>query len=74
MKIRSKPLISELKTFIAHGTSYAAKIGETDDLVTSSLLIIRILQQLSDYNYDLDQHIRDHDEIIEPLPFFAVLG
>jgi hypothetical protein len=74
LTIKSRSLITELKSFVASGGSYAAKIGETDDLVTSSLLIIRILQQLSDYNYDLDQHIRDHDEIIEPLPFFAVLG
>jgi hypothetical protein len=43
-------------------------------LVTSSLLVIRILQQLSSFDYSLDQHIRDHDEVIEPLPFFAVLG
>ena len=74
MTVNSRSLVSELKNFVALGGSYQAKIGETDDLVTSSLLIVRILQQLSDFNYDLDQHIRDHDEIIEPLPFYAVLG
>jgi hypothetical protein len=74
LTINSRSLVSELKNFVALGGSYEAKTGETDDLVTSSLLIVRILQQLSEYNYDLDQHIRDHDEIIEPLPFFAVLS
>ena len=42
MTIRSKNLISELKTFIAKNTSYAAKQGETDDLVSATLLMIRI--------------------------------
>ena len=74
MTVNSRSLVSELKNFVALGGSYQAKIGETDDLVTSSLLVVRIIQQLSDFNYDLDQHIRDHDEIIEPLPFYAVFG
>ena len=74
MTINSRSLVSELKSFVALGGSYEAKIGETDDLVTSSLLVVRILQQLSSFDYNLDQHIRDHDEIIEPMPFFAVLG
>lgn len=74
MKVNSKSLVSELKTFIASGGSYAAKIGDTDDLVMATLLVVRILQQLSDYHFDLENQIKDHDEYIEPLPFFAVLG
>jgi cell division protein ZapA (FtsZ GTPase activity inhibitor) len=71
MKIHSFGLISELKAFVAHGGSYAAKIGDTDDLVMATLLVVRMLQVLSDYHYNLEEHIRDHDEIIQPLPFFA---
>ncbi len=74
MTIHSFGLISELKAFVASGGSYAAKIGDTDDLVMSTLLTVRMLQQLSDFNYALDEHIRDHDNIIEPLPFFAVFA
>jgi len=74
MKIYSRPLISELKTFVAHGGSYAAKVGEHDDLVMSSLLAVRIMTLLADYHGDLEAQIRDHDEIVLPLPFFAVLG
>ena len=74
LQVNSRSLISELKTFIASGGSYAAKIGDTDDLVMSTLLVIRMLQQLGDYHYDLESHIRDHDEFIAPLPFFAVLN
>lgn len=74
MKVHSHSLISELKAFIASGGSYEAKVGETDDLVMASLLVVRILQQLSDYHFDLETQIRDHDEFIAPLPFFAVLS
>jgi len=74
LQINSRSLISELKTFIASGGSYAAKIGDTDDLVMSTLLVVRMLQQLGDYHYELESHMRDHDEFIAPLPFFAVLN
>jgi cell division protein ZapA (FtsZ GTPase activity inhibitor) len=74
MTVNSRSLISELKAFIAHGGSFAAKVGDTDDLIMASLLVTRMLQQLTDYHYDLESHIRDHDEYIAPLPFFAVLG
>jgi len=75
MKIRSAPLISELKNFVAHGTSYAAKPGETDDLVMSTILAVRMMQQLQNYHTEMDQQIRDHgDTVIEPLPFISLLG
>jgi cell division protein ZapA (FtsZ GTPase activity inhibitor) len=74
MKIHSYSLISELKAFIASGGSYAAKIGDTDDLVMASLLVTRMLQLLSDFHYDLEAQVRDHDEIIQPLPFHAIIS
>lgn len=74
IKVNSRSLVSELKTFVATDGSYKAKIGETDDLVMASLLVVRMLQHLSDYHVDLETQIRDHDEYIAPLPFFAVLN
>ena len=74
MTVNSRSLISELKAFVAHGGSYAAKIGDTDDLIMASLLVTRMLQQLSDFHFDLESQIRDHDEFIAPLPFFAVIS
>ena len=74
MTINSRSLVSELKSFIASGGSYAAKVGETDDLVMASLLTIRMMQELSDYHYNLEEQIRDHEEYLEPLPFFAVIS
>jgi hypothetical protein len=74
MKINSAPLISELKTFVAHGTSYAAKPGETDDLVMASLLAVRMLQMLQSYHSELDNHLKDHsDNFIEPMPFISIM-
>ena len=74
MKIYSKSLITELKSFIAHGGSYAAKQGETDDLVMANLLIIRMLMVLQTYHAELDAHLKDHsDNIIEPFPFIALM-
>jgi hypothetical protein len=73
MKIRSRSLVSELKTFVAHGTSYAAKIGETDDLVMATILVVRMLQILQSYHGELDSQIRDHgDTVIEPMPFISI--
>jgi len=75
MHIRSKSLISEFKTFIATGNSFAAKVGETDDLVMSTILVVRILQQLQSYHKELDGQLTDHtDIVIEPMPFISIMG
>jgi hypothetical protein len=75
MKINSKSLVSELKNFVAHGISYAAKSGETDDLVMSTLLVVRMLMMLQSYHPELDSYIKDHgDSMIEPLPFIAIFN
>jgi hypothetical protein len=74
MKINSAPLVGELKNFVATGASYAAKPGETDDLVMSTLLVVRMMQLLQSYHPDLDEHMRDHqDRMIEPLPFVMTM-
>jgi hypothetical protein len=73
MTVCSKNLISELKTFVANGGSYAAKPGETDDLVMSLLLVIRMAQLLQTYDANLDTAMRDGvDQIIEPMPFILL--
>jgi hypothetical protein len=75
MRVHSASLISECKTFVASGTSYAAKVGETDDLVMATLLVVRMLQVLQEYHKELDDRMRDHGEnMIEPLPFVMTMG
>jgi cell division protein ZapA (FtsZ GTPase activity inhibitor) len=74
MKLYSRSLISELKTFVALGGSYSAKIGETDDLVMATLLAVRMMQELQQYHQELDKQLRDHgDVIIPPMPFIATM-
>jgi hypothetical protein len=74
MKIRSASLVSELKTFVASGAGFAAKQGETDDLVMATVLNIRMLQLLQTYDTGIDNQMRDHgDVIISPMPFISVM-
>jgi len=74
LTVNSRSLISELKAFVAHGGSYAAKVGDTDDLIMASLLSVRMIQELGSYHFELDSYVKDHEEFIAPLPFFAVLS
>jgi hypothetical protein len=72
MKIRSTALISELKTFVAHGVSFAAKPGETDDLVMATVLIVRMMQLLQTFHTEMDTQMRDHGDMLEPpMPFIS---
>ena len=74
LEIGSRSLVSELKTFVASGVGYAAKPGETDDLIMAALLVVRMLKVLQDYHPDLDTQMRDHQEtMIAPLPFVMTL-
>jgi hypothetical protein len=74
MKINSIPLVSELKTFVAHGLSYAAKPGETDDLVMATILAVRMMQLLMTYHPVMDTQMRDFGEsITPPLPFISTM-
>jgi hypothetical protein len=73
MTLASKNLISELKTFVAVGTSFKAKQGETDDLVMAAMLVTRMIQLLKDFDSKLDQEVRDTlDDFIEPMPFIMI--
>jgi len=71
--IASKSLISELKTFVASGNSFAAKIGETDDLVMSMLLAVRMVVFLKEFDPSLDEKLSDNgEELIMPMPFIML--
>jgi Terminase large subunit, T4likevirus-type, N-terminal/Terminase RNaseH-like domain len=71
MTINSRPLISELKTFVAQGAGYAAKPGESDDLVMSLVLTVRMAQMLQSFDSQLDLTMKDSlEDIVQPMPFF----
>jgi hypothetical protein len=72
MKIRSASLVSELKTFVATGMSFAAKPGETDDLVMAAVLAVRMMQLLQTFHQEMDLQMRDHGDMLEPpMPFIS---
>lgn len=68
----SKNLIREFKTFVAKGRSYEAKLGETDDLVSATLLCVRQIQVISrfDEQYEslLGESLDGEDDYDQPLP------
>jgi hypothetical protein len=78
--INSRPLISELKTFIARGTTFKAKDGEHDDLVSSLLLIVRISEVLAEWDPEVFESIKVTSNWIvddnwePPLPIFVSSG
>ena len=72
LKITSKMLLSELKNFVAAGTSFKAKVGETDDLVMAMLLVVRMMQLIQSFDPNVDETLRTAEEFIEPLPFIMI--
>ena len=73
MMIRSKPLVSELKGFIATNTSYQAKSGMSDDLVSATLLAIRMMDVLKDWDprvYSTFNQTEDFEDYEAPMPIF----
>ena len=74
MKIRSKPFISELKNYVATGSSYQAKLGQTDDLISATLLALRMMAVLKDWDpriyntFTQAEQIEDYDP---PMPIFV---
>ena len=80
MKLNSRPLISELKTFIAAGTTFKAKLGQHDDLVSALLLIIRMSILLAEWDPAVFDTVRvtsgqEMDQEWEaPLPIFISSG
>lgn len=73
MTIHSKELIKQLKMFVSSGASYAAKLGEKDDLVSATLLIVRMIETAMQWaigidNEDLKDAIDPEDAFHEPMP------
>ena len=71
--VASNNLLRELKTFIARGNSFSAKEGETDDLVMSLVLVIRMSQELVNYEEKAFEYLLSEDgfddEYVEPMQF-----
>lgn len=81
LTLHSKPLIKELKNFIAKGSSYAAQPGEQDDLVMALLVAVRMINFISTFEDDVYTAINSNlandflddfavDEYDLPMPAF----
>jgi hypothetical protein len=73
IEINSKPLISELKTFVATGITFKAKTGQHDDMVSALLLAIRMVLMLQDWDPQIYDKMRDHSGLEEydmPMPIY----
>jgi hypothetical protein len=72
MKINSMPLISELKGYVAKGISFEGKTGNTDDLVSSLLLALRMIMILQEWDPAIYDKMREEaeDEWVMPLPIY----
>ncbi len=72
MIVNSVQSLRELKMFISRGSSYAAKQGEHDDLVTGLLLVTRMLDILiaqgTEQGDDLKEGIAESEIFMEPMP------
>jgi hypothetical protein len=71
--VNSKTMVSELKTFVAQGITFKAKVGQHDDLVAALLLAIRMIMLLQDWDPSVYEKMRDHSGMEEydmPLPIY----
>jgi len=73
MTINSKPLISELKTYVAKGLGFEGKSGTHDDLVSSILLAVRMAMVLQDWDPAIYDKMREEteDEWEMPMPIYV---
>ena len=80
MILNSRSLISELKTYVAAGTSFKAKVGQHDDLVAALLLIIRMSVILAEWDPAVFEQLKvtsnweESAEFEPPLPIFISTG
>jgi hypothetical protein len=78
LEINSKVLITELKSFVATGTSFKAKPGGTDDLVSATLLALRMMSVLKDWDPRIyntfNQTESDYEDYEPPMPIFVTGG
>ena len=72
VKINSKALISEFKTYVAKGSTFEGKVGTHDDLVSSFLLAVRMTMMLQDWDPAIYDKMREElvDEFLMPMPIY----
>jgi len=72
--IASEHLLFELKNYVSKGKGYEAKAGSTDDAVSASLIVTRLLKHLANFDDRAREQVYDYDMVEgvqddEPVPF-----
>lgn len=49
LEIRSKILLSELKSYVRSKGAYAAQAGATDDCIAATLVVLRLVEEIAQY-------------------------
>jgi hypothetical protein len=49
LKVASKMLLTELKSYVRKLGTYAAQYGSTDDSVSATLIVVRLIEEISTY-------------------------
>lgn len=60
IKIHSRVLLEEMKQYVRKKGSYCAKPGSTDDLISSCLIIIRLLEEVASFDQDAYDKLYAH--------------
>ena len=60
MKVKSNMLLAEMKMFTRKSGSYAAKPGGTDDSISATLIVIRMLEEISSYDQEAYDKLYAH--------------
>ena len=72
MTLKSRALLTELKNFVRGGGSYQAKAGIHDDLVMSTVQVVRLLQICADWEEEIEHNMKtssyDEEDGAVPMP------
>ena len=79
LTVSSKLLIKQLKFFTSHGDSFAAKQGEHDDCVMSTILCVRMMQMVTNWDDRVGELLKDvfdnnEGDHRDPLPFSVMIN
>jgi len=64
-KFYSKQIIKELKSYTRQGANFKAEVGSTDDTISALLILMRMLEEMADYNpyaFDKIYNIKGQDD------------
>jgi hypothetical protein len=60
--VRSKSLLGEMKNYARKNGSYEAQIGATDDSISATLIVLRLLEEIATYEQDAYDTLYSVDE------------